>query len=114
MEFEQTQIRGDIVLQSPGTDSLNNEQREVAFATARKVLSFVSTFDTPPTPEVYEVWYRFVEGSNKDVVDQLTFAVNVAKVVTTEHLIDLRTQFLTSSDQQKMSEQVSLELRAAR
>jgi len=98
-------------LQSPGTDALNNEQREVAFAAARKVLTFVSTFDTPPTPEVYEVWYRFVEGSNKDIVDQLTFAVNVAKVVTTKQLMDLRTQFLTSSDQQEMSQQVSLELR---
>ena len=77
------------------------QQSDAIFATARTALTYISTFRTPPTPDVYEVWYRFAEGGNQALNQQLTFAVEVAKSVSAEQLKGLQEQFLSSS---KMSD----------
>ena len=53
-----------------------------AFSIIREVLAYVINFKTPPTPEVYEVWYRFVEGGNKSIREQLSHAIHEAKIVS--------------------------------
>jgi len=89
------------------TDDVESEQ---AFSLAKQALSYISTFRTPPTPEVYEVWYRYVEGGNKAIEAQLSYAVHVAKSVNTVQLLDLRKQFLNTSDTAEANQQISLQL----
>ena len=88
-------------------DEVENEQ---AFSLAKEALSYISTFRTPPTPEIYEVWYRYVEGGNKAIQDQLSYAVHVAKSVSTCQLLSLRQQFLNTSDTAEANHQISLKL----
>ena len=88
----------------------SDTENENAFSTAKEALAFISTFRTPPTPEVFEVWYRFVEGGNKAIHDQLSYAVNVAKSVSTTQLQELRRQFLDSSDASKANQEISQKL----
>lgn len=83
-----------------------------AFSIIREVLAYVSNFKTPPTPEVYEVWYRFVEGGNKAIRDQLTHAIHEAKFVSEKQLLDLRRQFLSSSESAEVSQSISQSLTA--
>ena len=88
-------------------DEVENDQ---AFSLAKEALSYIGTFRTPPTPEVYEVWYRYVEGGNKAIQAQLSYAVHVAKSVSTVQLLELRQQFLNSSDTAEANHQISLKL----
>ena len=88
-------------------DEVENDQ---AFSLAKEALSYIGTFRTPPTPEVYEVWYRYVEGGNKAIQAQLSYAVHVAKSVSTVQLLELRQQFLNTSDTAEANHQISLKL----
>lgn len=81
-----------------------------AFSIIREVLSYVSNFKTPPTPEVYEVWYRFVEGGNKAIRDQLSHAIHEAKYVSEKQLLELRRQFLISSETAEVNQTISQSL----
>ena len=78
--------------------STPDQQCAIAFSVAKEVLGYIGTFGTPPIPEVYEVWYRYVEGNNKAIREQLSHSVNVVKSVTTSQLRDLRKQFLADSE----------------
>ncbi len=64
-----------------------------AFATAKRALHLVGEFGTPPTPDIYEVWYRYAEGSNRELVQALDFLVNESKSVSLETLRALHQQF---------------------
>ncbi len=79
------------------TDSKSGVEYAAAFALAKEALTYIGTFKTPPTPEVYEVWYRFVEGGNEAINEQLRHAVNVAKSVSKNQLEQLKQQFLNES-----------------
>lgn len=68
-----------------------------AFALAKEALSFVGEFRTPPTPEVYEVWYRYVENLNDELRKQMDHAVNEAKVVSAELLASMFAQFCSQA-----------------
>lgn len=98
------------VIENHNEDSHHEAKSSQAFGLAREALSYIGTFKTPPTPEVYEVWYRYVEGGNKAIETQLTHAVHVAKSVSTVQLLDLRRQFLNSSDTAEANHQISLRL----
>ncbi len=43
-------------------------------------------FRTPPTPGIYDVWYRYVEGSDIVLHEKLEHAVTVSKLVSKELL----------------------------
>ncbi len=68
-------------------------QVENAFDIARQALQFVGEFQTPPTPEVYEVWFRYVQGSDPELHAQLKHAVETAGKVSGEFLTSLHEQF---------------------
>ncbi len=69
-----------------------------AFAIAKEALQFVGKFQTPPTPKIYEVWYRYAEGNNDAIKEQLSHAVDEAGEVSAEMIEQLYDQFCTSSD----------------
>jgi diguanylate cyclase len=91
---------------------MNEDECKKAFSMAKEALAHISTFQTPPTPEVYEVWYRYVEGGIKPLRDQLSYSVDVVKSVSTTQLQELRQQFLNSSAGADANQTVSNKLAA--
>ncbi len=53
---------------------------------AKEALKYIGVFRTPPTPGVYDVWYRYVEGSDKVLHEQLEHSVTVSKSVSKDLL----------------------------
>ncbi len=98
------------LLPKPKVSTNNEDENAKAFSIAKEALTYISTFKTPPIPEVYEVWYRYVEGGNKAIQDQLTHAVKVAKSVSSTQLQDLRQQFLSSSLSAEANQEISEKL----
>jgi len=98
------------IIENHNQNTKDDVKSEQAFSLAKQALSYISTFRTPPTPEVYEVWYRYVEGGNMAIQAQLSYAVDVAKSVSTLQLLDLRKQFLNTSDTAEANHQISLQL----
>jgi len=94
--------------------SQSNHQDERAYSLAKEALTYISKFRTPPTPDVYEVWYRYVEGENVAIKQQLLHAMNNSESVSARQLQELRKQFLDSSDASaantKISEQLATEI----
>lgn len=85
------------------SDSGISDEYMTSFAIAKEALMHIANSKTPPTPAVYEVWYRFVEGGNEAINDQLKHAVNVAKSVSKSQLEELRRQFLDESDSAQLN-----------
>lgn len=71
-----------------------------AYAIAKDALAFVGKFQTPPTPEVYELWYRYVEGKDEALNERMSFLVNESKSANRVQIEMLQNQFLerTSPD----------------
>ncbi|WP_052329529.1 GGDEF domain-containing protein [Rhodopirellula sp. SWK7] len=67
------------------------------FEIARRALWYVGKFHTPPTPSVYKVWYRYVEGIVA-VVANLDYAVHDAKAVSVEKLEEIHQQYCADPD----------------
>ncbi|SMP51888.1 diguanylate cyclase [Neorhodopirellula lusitana] len=62
------------------------------FDIAKQALAHVGRFRTPPTPNVYEVWYRYVEGVD-DIIANLSHAVDHVNAVSVEMLDQLHDQY---------------------
>ncbi len=84
-----------------------SENIEEIFRIAREALKLVQQHSTPPVPEVYEVWYRFVEGKHKPIIDQLNHAIHVAQNVSVQKLRELHDQFLVASEVVATSHKIS-------
>ncbi|TWU41359.1 Diguanylate cyclase DosC [Novipirellula aureliae] len=79
---------------------------------ARQALGYIGKFQTPPTPNVYEVWYRYAEGNCPPINEQLSYAIHDAKSADYELLNQLHEQFLAWNDRAAITgdlgEQLSL------
>ncbi len=64
------------------------------FSIAKTTLQMVAKFSTPPTPEVYEVWYRFAEGQHDAIRDQLQSIVENAESVSSEQIERVEAHYL--------------------
>lgn len=82
------------------------------FSIARDALALIGQFKTPPTPTTFEVWYRFIEGSNEDLEKQLSFAVNESKSVKPELLTALHAAFCENNlgAEERLSDDLASEL----
>ena len=89
-----------------------NELKKDAFAVAKEALQLVGRFGTPPTPDVFEVWFRFVEGADELLLNQMHHAVHEAESVSVEMLNSIHEQFCTKADdtQCNVGEALSSEL----
>jgi diguanylate cyclase len=71
-------------------DSHDVEDPEQEYArvltVAKEALKYIGVFRTPPTPGVYDVWYRYVEGTDRVLHEQLEHAVTVSKSVSKDLL----------------------------
>lgn len=79
-----------------------------AFALAKEALGLIGRFQTPPTPKVFDVWYRYVEGKNEAIREQLDHAINEAGAVDLHLLENLYDQFCSTSS--TVSDHVGAEL----
>lgn len=64
-----------------------------AVAIAKQAFANISAFKTPPVPEVYEVWYRYAEGINVEICEQLSKLVERESIGASE-LVMLREQHI--------------------
>ncbi len=76
-----------------------------AVAIAKQAFANISTFRTPPVPEVYEVWYRYAEGANVEICEQVSRLVERESVGASE-LVMLHEQHI-DSEVNVMSHRVS-------
>ncbi|TWT82450.1 Diguanylate cyclase DosC [Planctomycetes bacterium CA13] len=81
-----------------------------AFAIAKEALDYVTKFRTPPTPDIYKVWYHYVEGEPGELREQLSHAVNEAKSVSYEQLQLLHQQFFAGSDERELTQKLGEDL----
>ena len=68
------------------------------FEIAREALRMVGRFGTPPTPEIFEVWYRYIEGHDQDIADQLRHVVNEVQSVDVATLEQIHRQYCVEVD----------------
>jgi diguanylate cyclase len=94
---------------NPGPN-LSEEFDEVV-SIARKALQYVGQFQTPPTPQVYEVWYRYVEAKQAGLLKQLSHAVDEVKSVSRTQLEQLHQQFCLTDSTERNHEISELLLR---
>ncbi|GAA5509640.1 diguanylate cyclase [Novipirellula caenicola] len=80
-----------------------------AFSIAKKALQFIGRFKTPPTPNIYEVWYRYAEGRSPEISDHLSGAIDEAQTVSAAQLEALHQRFCQPTDA-KLSTQISSKL----
>jgi diguanylate cyclase len=91
-------------------------QREYgdAFAIAKQALGFVAKFQTPPTPGVYELWYRYAEGGDEELCKTLDYWVNDAGSVSKNQMMQMQQAFLSVTESAianaRISEKLSDEL----
>ncbi len=69
-----------------------------AFRIAKEAFAYMARFNTPPFPEIYEVWYRFVEGKTPAITQPLDHAIEGEGRVTLTRLLELRDQFLLPTE----------------
>jgi diguanylate cyclase len=92
------------------TNAYSQQEYAAAFAVAKEALTYVASFQTPPTPDVYEIWYRFAEGSNSELTEQLSFAMNELKSVSRERIQQLHQEFFARADANERNADLSNDL----
>ncbi len=69
-----------------------------AYSIAKKALRLIGQFNTPPTPTIFEVWYRYVQGRDQKMAREMEHAVTEAKTVSVEMLHSLHQQYCENHD----------------
>ncbi|QDS88533.1 Response regulator PleD [Rosistilla ulvae] len=80
------------------TENRPNQEHD-AFAIAKDALRLIGQFKTPPTPNVYRVWYRYVEGMDQELVEQLAPAVTEARSISVGLLESIHSQTCDPADE---------------
>ncbi|MEZ6135606.1 MAG: GGDEF domain-containing protein [Pirellulaceae bacterium] len=83
-----------------------------AFDIARETLRLVGEFKTPPTPDVYEVWFRYVQGNDSELRSALQHVIESSGAVTVELLRSLHEQFCCAAmdDEAEISQSLAVEI----
>lgn len=99
---------GNALKSQPAPTEMRTEPKSDVspFEIAKQALGHVGRFQTPPTPSVYEVWYRYVEGVD-DIIANLSHAVEDVNSVTVDMLDQLHKQYCVPSEtSSQMTEQL--------
>lgn len=87
-----------------------DQDSDKPFQVAKVALSLIGKFGTPPTPEVYEVWYRYAAGESDAISEQLNYAINDLKEVSIDRLRGIREQLLPSSQLGEINHEITSRL----
>ncbi len=77
-----------------------------AFAIAKEALRHVGTFQTPPTPQIYELWYRYAEGTHSDLIKELGRAIE-SNDVSEQRIADIRQRYFPPSMDAELQQRAS-------
>lgn len=88
----------DATKTGPAKRTYSRAEYDAALSIAKGALKYVADFQTPPTPEVYEVWFRYAEGENPELKEQLEYAVKELKAVDRKRIEQLHHQFFARAD----------------
>lgn len=80
-----------------------------AFAIAKEALKLVGICQTPPTPEIYEMWYRYVEGTNSDMSKELGRAIE-ANELSQQRIADIRERYFPPALDAELQQRASATL----
>ena len=69
------------------------------FSVVKEILQLIARFQTPATPEIYEVWYQYVQKLNEPLVDALHYSINEERPIDASMLLSLRDQFCSTADE---------------
>lgn len=58
----------------------------------QEVLQLIARFQTPATPEIYEVWYRYSQRENEALVEALDVAIDQGRTIDGDYLHSLHEQ----------------------
>lgn len=105
LHSERTSFVGEIIMPTSQFEKNSSSATRVdrqgpqisPFEIAKQALGHVGRFQTPPTPSVYEVWYRYVEGVD-DITANLSHAVDQVNSVSVDMLDQLHQQYCTALD----------------
>ncbi|GAA4453221.1 GGDEF domain-containing protein [Novipirellula rosea] len=95
---------------TPRSNPISPPDVDEVFVIAKKALRYVGQFNTPPTPEVYEVWYRFAEGNTGGLHERLSHVVDGPESVTVQQLQSLHQQFCQSADNDDLQDGIRRDL----
>ncbi len=88
----------------PQVDS--SQDFATAFELAKKALGYVSKFRTPPTPAIYQLWYRYAEGRNQELCDELSGIV-AAESAPLSQLQELCQRYFPEADDADVSQRAA-------
>lgn len=77
-----------------------------ALEIAKQALGYVGRFHTPPTPEVYQLWYRFVEGKHAELCREMAELVE-AHSLPLSQLLDIGLRHFPTIDNADASQRAS-------
>ncbi|MEO8270913.1 MAG: GGDEF domain-containing protein [Aureliella sp.] len=69
-------------------------------------MSYISKFRTPPTPEIYQLWYRYAEGSNVKLCSELSDIVD-AESVPLSRLLEICQRYFPAVDDADMPQRAA-------
>ncbi|MDA9859174.1 hypothetical protein N9D23_13725 [Rubripirellula sp.] len=73
--------------------SVTTETEPAAFAFAKQAFALVGEYQTPPTPKIYEAWFRYVEGDCPPISELLNLVLLETGAVSVEFMEQLYEQF---------------------
>lgn len=76
-------------------------------ALSAKALKYAETYDTPPVPKTYEVWYAFASGKPEKLCHEIQKLIDVNGVVSSYELAQLHSEFLLASEQQRQQQEMA-------
>lgn len=68
---------------------------------AQRVLEELSSFGLPAIPEQYVVWYRYLEGHDRALADEISERVTQKHAITSQFLLGLFDKYCFRDDQQR-------------
>ncbi len=74
-----------------------------ALGIAKRALGYIAKYRTPPTPTIFEVWFRYAENCDQEWSKQLSSLVETGEEVSYEQLIQVHHDFLNSDEQNPFS-----------
>lgn len=94
---------------SPDAEYTSREYIE-ALSFAKETLGFVAKFQTPPTPDVYELWYRYCQGEDDALRDAFNYCINDAGGVSKKQMQHLKQTFLSATESAEANARISEQL----
>lgn len=92
------------------TDAYTGKEYEESFAIAKEALGCIAKFQTPPTPDVYEVWYRYVEGQDPVLRDSLAYYVEDAQCISRAQINQIRNEFFAAAESAETNSRIGEKL----